>query len=189
VAWRRIWDVHAVSTSLPGLPGARPAARPDFAAVAEASLDGVYRYLLYLTRDASLAEDLTGETFERALRSWRRYDPRRGEPIGWLCRIARSAALDRFRADERRRARERRYASAAEDASETPFVEGLSPELERALSGLSAADREVIVLRVVLELEAAETARLLGISATACTTRLNRALQRLEDRMESNALA
>jgi RNA polymerase sigma factor (sigma-70 family) len=61
--------------------------------------------------------------------------------------------------------------------------------LERALAGLSAADREVIVLRVVLELDAAETARLLGISATACTTRLNRALQRLEDRMESNALA
>jgi RNA polymerase sigma-70 factor (ECF subfamily) len=189
VAWRRIWDVHAVSTSLPRLSGARPAARPDFAAVAEASLDGVYRYLLYLTRDASLAEDLTGETFERALRSWRRYDPRRGEPIGWLCRIARSAALDRFRADERRRARERRYAAGASDVSEASLVEGLSPQLERALAGLSAADREVIVLRVVLELDARETARLLGISATACTTRLNRALQRLEERMESNALA
>jgi RNA polymerase sigma-70 factor (ECF subfamily) len=181
--------VHAVSTSLPGRLGGRTAARPDFAQVAETSLDAVYRYLLYLTRDASLAEDLTGETFERALRSWRRYDPRRGEPIGWLCRIARSVALDRFRADERRRNRERRYASVTGDASEAPFVEGLSPELEHALSGLSAADREVVVLRVVLERDAAETARLLGISATACTTRLNRALQRLEERMESNALA
>ena len=189
MARRRIWDVHAVSTSFPGFLGARSAARPEFAVVAEASLDGVYRYLLYLTRDAALAEDLTGETFERALRSWRRYDPRRGEPIGWLCRIARSAALDRFRADQRRRARERRYAAGASDVSEASFVEGLSPELERALTGLSAADREVIVLRVVLELDAAETARLLGISATACTTRLNRALQRLEERMESNALA
>ena len=157
--------------------------------MAEASLDGVYRYLLYLTRDAALAEDPTGETFERALRLWRRYYPRRGEPIGWLCRIARSAALDRFRADERRRARERRYAAGASDVSEAPFVEGLSPELELGLAGLSAADREVIVLRVVLELDAAETARLLGISGTACTTRLNRALQRLEERMESNALA
>ena len=189
MARRRIRDVHAVSTSWPGPLRARSTARPDFGEVAEASLDGVYRYLLYLTRDASLAEDLTGETFERALRSWRRYDPRRGEPIGWLCRIARSVALDRFRADERRRARERRYAADAGDVSEAPFVEGLSPELERALAGLSAADREVIVLRVVIELEAAETARLLGISATACTTRLNRALQRLEERMESNALA
>ena len=157
--------------------------------MAEASLDGVYRYLLYLTRDASLAEDLTGETFERALRLWRRYDPRRGEPIGWLCRIARSAALDRFRADERRRARERRYAAGASDVSEASFVEGLSPELERVLAALSVADREVIVLRVAVELDAAESARLLGISATACTTRLNRALQRLEERMESNALA
>jgi DNA-directed RNA polymerase specialized sigma24 family protein len=44
-------------------------------------------------------------------------------------------------------------------------------------------------LRVVLDLDAAVAASLLGISATACTTRLNRALQRLEQRMESNALA
>jgi RNA polymerase sigma-70 factor (ECF subfamily) len=179
--------VHAVSTSLPGRFGARPSARPEFAEVAEASLDRVFRYLLYLTRDHAVAEDLTGETFERALRSWRRFDPRRGEPIAWLCRIARSAALDHFRADERRRARERRFATA--EATEAPFVEGLSPELERALAGLSAADREVIALRVVLELDAATAASLLGVSATACTTRLNRALQRLEDRMESNALA
>ncbi|MDQ5821941.1 MAG: hypothetical protein M3540_10915, partial [Actinomycetota bacterium] len=77
--------MHAVSTSWPGF-GARSTARPEFAEVAEASLDSVFRYLLYLTRDRTVAEDLTGETFERALRSWRRYDPRRGEPIAWLCR-------------------------------------------------------------------------------------------------------
>lgn len=187
MARRRIRDVHAFSTTLPGL-GAHTA-RPEFAEVAEASLDGVYRYLLYLTRDAWLAEELTGDTFERALRAWRRFDPRRGEPIAWLCRIARSAALDHFRADERRRSRERRYAAGVADAGDAPFVEGMSPELEQALASLSAADREVIALRIVLDLDAAAAASLLGISATACTTRLNRALQRLEERMESNALA
>jgi RNA polymerase sigma-70 factor, ECF subfamily len=185
---RRIRGVHAVSTSWPGL-GARARFRPDFAEVAEESLDGVYRYLLYLTRDPSLADDLTGETFERALRAWRRFDPRRGEPIAWLCRIARSAALDHFRSDERRRTRERRYAEGTPDAEHAPFVEGMSAELERALAELSASDREVIALRVVLDLDAAVAASLLGISVTACTTRLNRALQRLEQRMESNALA
>jgi RNA polymerase sigma-70 factor (ECF subfamily) len=188
MARRRIRGVHAVSTSWPGL-GARAKPHADFGRVAEASLDGVYRYLLYMTRNASLAEELTGDTFERALRAWRRYDPRRGEPMAWLCRIARSVALDHFRADERRRTRERRYAEGMRDAEQAPFVEGMSPELERALAELSASDREVIALRVVLDLDAAVAASLLGISATACTTRLNRALQRLEQRMESNALA
>ena len=62
--------------------------RPTFAAVAEDSLDEVYRYLLVLTADPALADDLTGATFEKALRSWRRYDPTRAEPVAWLCAIA-----------------------------------------------------------------------------------------------------
>jgi len=96
--------VNAVSTSLPGFT----AARPSFASVAESELDAVHRYLLFMTGDASVAEDLTGATFEKAFRVWRRFDPRRGTPRAWLCRIARGVALDHFRAEERRRRRERR---------------------------------------------------------------------------------
>ena len=47
----------------------------------------------------------------------------------------------------------------------------------------------MIALRVLLELDAAETARLLGISTTACTTRLNRALARLERKVEDELAA
>src|SRR5947207_12452517 len=105
-------DVNAVET-LPLRP--RPAARPLFADVAEQHLDDVYRYLLVFTRDPSLAEDLAGETFERALRAWRRFDPRRSSPRTWLCTIARSAALDHFRAESRRRRREQLAADAQRD--------------------------------------------------------------------------
>jgi RNA polymerase sigma-70 factor (ECF subfamily) len=171
-------DVNAVET-LPLRP--RTAARPAFADVAERHLDDVYRYLLVFTRDASLAEDLAAETFERALRSWRRFDPRRAAPRTWLCAIARNVALDHFRSERRRLARERAV-TEREGAAEAPEL-GLSPELEAALARLSAADREVIALRIVLELEPDAAARLLGITATACTTRLSRALKRLEELM------
>ena len=60
---------------------------------------------------------------------------------------------------------------------------GLSPDLERALLSLSAAEREVVALRVLLDLDGPTAARLLGISTTACSTRLSRALTRLEERM------
>jgi RNA polymerase sigma factor (sigma-70 family) len=172
-------DVNAVET----LPAGRMTvtAAPSFASVAERHLDDVYRYLLVLTRDASLAEDLASETFERALRAWRRFDPRRGSARTWLCALARNAALDWFRAERRRRRREEAVAEP-EITLDQPQL-GLSPALERALSSLSAADREVIALRVVLELDPQQAARLLGISPTACTTRLNRALKRLEERM------
>ena len=162
-------------------------ARPTFAAVAEEHLDDVFGYLLYLTRDRDLAEDLSGETFEKALKHWRRFDPRRGSAKTWLLNIARTTALDWFRADRRRRRREE--AAAASERVEEAFAEGLSPVLEHALRSLSAAEREVIALRVLLDLDGEETARVLGASPTAVSTRLSRALKKLEERMTGHALA
>jgi len=173
--------VHAVTleTSRP-----RESSTPTFAAVAEACLDDVYGYLLYLTKNRTLAEDLTGETFETALRRWRRFDPRRGTPRSWLLAIARSTALDWFRADARRRRREERVAATdLREVHEPAFGEGFSPELEEGLRELTAGEREVVALRVVLDLDGEETARLLGITPTAVSTRLHRALAKLEERM------
>jgi RNA polymerase sigma-70 factor (ECF subfamily) len=150
-----------------------------FAQAAEAHLDDVYGYLAWFTSDRFAAEELTGETFERALRLWHRFDPERGSARTWLCQVARTVALDHFRS-ERRRAR-REQLAAPVDRIDERFAEGLSPDLEVALRALSAGEREVVALRVVLDLDAGTAARILGISPTNCTTRLNRALKKLEE--------
>src|SRR5215210_3877387 len=90
------------------LPRREPARATSFAATAEEHLEDVYAYLVYLTRDRSLAQDLTADTFEKALKAWRRFDASRGSARTWLCQIARTTALDWFRAEERRRRREER---------------------------------------------------------------------------------
>ena len=153
----------------------------SLAEAAEAHLDDVFGYLLYLTRDRETAEDLSSATFEKALRSWDRFDPRRGSARTWLLGIARTSALDWFRAEARRRKREE--AAALYERVEEAFVEGLSPVLETALTSLSAGEREVLALRIVLELDGDAAARVLGISPTAVSTRLSRALKRLEERV------
>jgi RNA polymerase sigma-70 factor, ECF subfamily len=163
------------------LPRRELARSTSFAATAEEHLDDVYAYLVYLTRDRSLAEDLTADTFEKALKAWRRFDASRGSARTWLCRIARTTALDWFRAEERRRRREER--AALPDRVDLAFVEGLSPELEAALHELSAGEREVIALRILLELDGDEAARVLGISPTAVSTRLSRSLKKLEEKV------
>jgi len=161
---------------------------PTFESVAERHLDDVHGYLVYLTRDRGVAEDLAAETFEKALRHWRRFDPRRGSARTWLLNLARSTALDHFRAEERRRRRERAYALEQPSVDEGLFG-GLSPALERALAELSAGEREVIALRVLLDLDGEAAARVLGISVTACSTRLSRALKKLEERMSADVAA
>src|SRR3954469_15713671 len=166
-----------------------PDAAEKVAGLACQHLDDVYRYVLYLTGDPSAAEDLTAETFETALRSYSRFDPRRGSARTWLCQLARSAALDHLRGERRRRRREDAYADSQPASSEQRFGEGFSPELERALARLSAGEREVLALRLLLDLDGPTTARVLGISHTACTTRLSRALRKLEEGMTSHAYA
>jgi RNA polymerase sigma-70 factor (ECF subfamily) len=152
---------------------------PSFQHAAEQHLDDVYRYLTWFTGDRLLAEDLTAETFERALRLWSRYDERRGSERTWLCQVARTVALDHFRSERRRRRREE--AAAEPELSRSEPNDGLSPELQAALAGLNAGERELIALRVILELDAQTAAAMLGISITNCTTRLSRALHKLEE--------
>jgi RNA polymerase sigma-70 factor (ECF subfamily) len=173
-------DVNAASTSLDARPAL--AGRPVFDAVAAEQLDAVYRYLVFLTGDRTAAEDLTAETFERAFRSWRRYDPRRSAPRTWLCQIGRTVAIDWFRAEARRKKREETYTRDLSHVTE--LVDGLPGPLQQALHRLSPAEREVVALRVLLELDGPAAARVLGISQTACSTRLSRALKRLEEMID-----
>jgi RNA polymerase sigma-70 factor (ECF subfamily) len=170
--------------------------RPDHAsihqavaALAAAHLGDVFRYVLYLTGDRATADDLTAQTFETALRTFGRYDARRGSERTWLCQIARSATLDHLRSEQRRRRRERAYSADVRETADSRFGEGYSPELEAALAQLSAAEREVVALRLLLDLDAAGAARVLGISRTACSMRLGRALRKLEEGIVSHAVA
>ena len=62
-------------------PGAGPEAFDD---LVEAHLGDVHRYLVYLTGDRTLADDLTADAFERAWKQRDRFDPRRAGPRSWL---------------------------------------------------------------------------------------------------------
>ncbi|MDX6554178.1 MAG: hypothetical protein QOD86_373 [Miltoncostaeaceae bacterium] len=154
--------------------------RPDFSTAAEAHLDDVYRYLIHMTGNRDLAEDLTADTFERALRAWGRYRPSEGPMLSWLLGIARHRALDHFRRERRRRDRDARYGAVQPRSSEPPDLPGgLSAPMRAALERLEPRDRELIGLRVVLGLDATTAAKILDITPTTCTTRLHRALGRL----------
>lgn len=162
-----------------------PAVRPRFADVAAENIDGVHRYLCHLTGNRDLADDLTSATFERALRDWGRFDPARGRPSVWLVEVARRVALDHFRKDGRRRAREERYAAGVPEAVPGPSEPGgFSADLRAALGRLSRAERELVALRVVLGMDAAEAGRVAGMSPSAVGTGLHRALTKLRQEVE-----
>jgi RNA polymerase sigma-70 factor (ECF subfamily) len=71
----------------------------DFSAVYDEHVWQVYGFFAYRMRTRADAEDLTQQTFERALKAWPRYDPSKASVGTWLIVIARNLLVDHFRAD------------------------------------------------------------------------------------------
>jgi RNA polymerase sigma-70 factor (ECF subfamily) len=126
----------------------------------------VFRYVLFRVGDRQLAEDLTAETFCRALRRIASVSYR-GRDIGaWFVTIARNLVLD-----HRKSSRYRCEQSTGEIAALSPLtggheqqvLDGIAHEdLWRAVGLLTPAQRQAIVLRFVEGLSIAEMAARMG---------------------------
>ena len=134
----------------------------------------VYAYVAYRVGDGPDAEDLTSETFERALRYKKSYDPRKGEPVQWLLGIAK-------RCVDGRGPRVELASEWADEPAATDVEEETIRRLtiSRAVSGLDDRDRELIALRYGADLTARQIAELLGAKTNAIEVALHRALGRL----------
>lgn len=139
----------------------------------------VYAYVAYRIGDGAEAEDVTSETFERALRYRDSYDPRRGEPVSWLIGIAR-------RCIEGARLRP----EPLEHPDETPDTLDVEAEtverltLAQAVDRLEERDRELIALRYGSDLSARQIGELLELRTNAVEVALHRALARLRKLLE-----
>lgn len=156
----------------------------DFARVYEDHLWHVYGFLAYRVRDRDLAEDLTQTTFERALRSWPRFDPRRASERTWLLAIARNLLIDhhrRGRAEPQWEIDERQLPTTA--GPEEALTEW--PELHDALQHLSEREREVIALRFGADLSGPDIAELTGLSLANVQQIVSRSLRRLRSLLET----
>lgn len=128
----------------------------------------VYRFLFYRTRSSTLAEDLTSETFFRALRSMNGFRWQGKDFGAWLMTIARNLATDHFKAGRTRLEMTTEDMSLHDDATEGPegaVLAGLTNEvLMHALTELPAEQRDCLVMRFLQGMSIAETAAVLGRS-------------------------
>lgn len=128
----------------------------------------VYRFLFYRTRSGTLAEDLTSETFFRALRSMNNFRWQGKDFGAWLMTIARNLATDHFKAGRTRLELTTEDMGLHDDATEGPestVLAGLTNEiLLRALTELPPEQRDCLVMRFLQGMSIAETAAVLGRS-------------------------
>ena len=146
----------------------------------------VYLYIRSLSADEHLAEDITQETFFRAMKS---VDSFRGDCDirVWLCQIAKNLLFTHSKKSSR---------STGEDIPETlpdskPSIEDLvadgeqSMEIHRVLHTLSEPYKEVFTLRVFGELSFREIGTIFGKTENWARVTYHRARLKLQERMEA----
>jgi RNA polymerase sigma-70 factor (sigma-E family) len=142
----------------------------EFAEFYAAAWGDCLRIVMVSVADRPLAEDLVAEAFTKAWASWRKV---RGlaEPRAWVIRTAMNARVSWWRRHRREVTLERQNTMEA-----TSQDLALDSSLVAALRRLPVRQREVIALRLLLDLDTTTTAEMLGISSSTVTTHLHRAI-------------
>jgi len=134
----------------------------------------VYAYAAYRLGDGPDAEDVTSETFARALRRRETYDAAKGPPIAWLLGIARRCIGEATAA----RATPSPVAETGAAASfEDETLRGI--EVAQAVAALPLRERELVALRYGADLTARQIGELVGMRTNAVEVALHRALREL----------
>lgn len=147
----------------------------------------LWRYVVWLTGDRQLAEDVVQETL---LRAWHRpqlLEQRADSVRGWLFTVARNLVID-----DRRSARAR-HEIGTESVTEQPQSDEVDELLNAwlvtdALSHLSGNHRTVVVQAYFHGQSTAEIARVAGIPEGTVKSRLHYALRALRTELQRNGV-
>lgn len=173
--------------------------REAFGALYERYWGVVFRVVRSRVRERVVAEDLTSETFLRALRGMSSVSDQGRDVGAWLVRIAQNVVRDHQKSGRYRREcltrqpldvadqRGIRYpwgaGVVAPGPEEAALRAAVGVELMRALAGLGRAQRECVWWRFFAGLSVSETARVMGRTETVVKGLQHRAVRALAGRL------
>jgi len=154
--------------------------RLDFAEFYRVAKDECLFTVLVSVGERDVAQELVAEAFARAWASWRTVSEHPA-PKAWVVRTALNANISRWR-------RRRREVPVPDPGlvTDMPAAEGgadssVDPRIMAALMRLPARQRQVVALRLFLDLDTDHTAGMLGIAPGTVQAHLGRAIAALRD--------
>ncbi len=143
----------------------------------------VYRYLFSLSHNEDLAEDLTQETFFRAMQTIHTYDGSCKLSV-WLCQVARHVWYQWLDKHSKQKATELTDEFPGDDSPEKDLIlRREKTALYRAIHRLPEPMREVIHMRLTGEFSFAEIGEILGKNENWARVTFYRAKQKLVEEM------
>lgn len=156
----------------------------DFELIYEEFHIPIYKYLMRLTGDELLSEELMQETFYQAYKSILRYNGK--SSLGtWLCAIAKNCYFKHLRKGKDKLMNvellEQELASDEYADPQQVFEKKETvAEVISALMSMKKTYRDVIVMRVYFECSYKELSQVLGISESAAKVRYHRGIEILK---------
>lgn len=150
-----------------------------FGELVRRNLNLVYSTALRMTQEPHLAEDVSQTVFILLTRKAGAFSEKTIVP-GWLYRTTQFVASRAIRAEQRRQRREQEAFTMQQLSTSEETWQVLAPVLEDAMAGLSAADRDALVLRYFENEPLRAVGEKMGISEEAARKKVDRALARLQ---------
>jgi RNA polymerase sigma-70 factor (ECF subfamily) len=154
--------------------------RLGFAEFYRKSRDDCLRTVLISVGDQDTAQELVAEAFARACASWRTVS-RHPAPAAWVVRTALNMNISRWRRHRREVAVPDPSVVADLPAGDEVADSSVDPRLMTALMRLPARQRQVVALRLLLDLDTRATAEVLGITPNTVMAHMARALSALRN--------
>ncbi len=145
--------------------------------------DRVFNYARGRTGSATRADEIAADTFERAFRSWGKFDASRGERSTWVFSIAFRSVADHYRAEKSGVWTSLESAAEPRDEAKGPAKEAEAEDEKRrlaaALASLDDAAREIVSLKFFSGMTNRAIGDLLGLSESNVGVILFRSIRKL----------
>lgn len=158
--------------------------QPDFTKIYDDYSDRIYRFIYYKTYNREIAEDIMSATFLKAIEKQNSYRSRKGDIGPWLFTIARNLTIDHYRKNRiHLNINDIWDLSTYEDVAVDTENRILLEELKEYLGKLKAAQREVIIMRIWMDMPYREIAGVLGKSESSLKMMFGRTIKLLKNQM------
>ena len=155
----------------------------DFGRLYDAYAKKIYQFIYFKTQHKETAEDLTSQTFIKALENINNYREQEGARFSsWLYRIARNKVIDHYRTKkENLRLEDIWEVSDEADLEFDIDVRERLSEIKKYLLQLTKEQREIVIMRVWDELSYQEIAEIIGKNEAACKMAFSRAIKKIRE--------
>lgn len=153
----------------------------SFGEIYELFTQKIYAFIFYKTFHRETAEDLTSQTFTRALEKIQSFDSQKGSFNSWIYAIARNSVVDFYRTKKDSKNIDDVFDLASEvDVAAEISAKNEFAEIRDALQKISPRQREIILLRIWEGMKFREIAEILAKNEAAVKMDFARGLQNLK---------